>query len=62
MLNCGTLGADLLASQGFRVYLPDILHGDYAQPAWYSGADLEWVTLFHPCLRPCQRHELNFLF
>ncbi|KAI9632341.1 Alpha/Beta hydrolase protein [Dioszegia hungarica] len=32
-------GADLLASQGYAVYMPDFLGGDYAQPEWFSGSE-----------------------
>ncbi|ORX36388.1 Alpha/Beta hydrolase protein [Kockovaella imperatae] len=31
--------ADLLASQGFRVYVPDLLMGEYVKPEWYSGSE-----------------------
>ena len=33
------LGADLLASQGYRVVMPDFLLGDYATPAMFDGSE-----------------------
>lgn len=33
------VGADLLTSQGHRVYMPDVLKGDYATPDMFSGTD-----------------------
>lgn len=32
-------GADLLSSQGARVYMPDFLKGDYATADMFSGTD-----------------------
>lgn len=37
------IGADLLASQGFAVYMPDFLKGDYVQGSWFNGSE-EYVT------------------
>ncbi|BEI80220.1 hypothetical protein CcaverHIS002_0107490 [Cutaneotrichosporon cavernicola] len=31
-------GADILASGGYRVYMPDLLHGDYATPDMFDGS------------------------
>lgn len=37
------IGADLLASQGFAVYMPDFLDGDYAEASWFDGSE-EYVS------------------
>lgn len=46
------IGADLLSSQGHRVYMPDFLKGEYATADMFSGSE-EYV--------PSMIQNLNFI-